>query len=72
MCMRECPRSRGGFVWAETLECAEESSTEMLAWNRDQYRALARRTKTLVRRDRDRYVRSLAEEVEGQLNANDH
>ncbi|KAG0725162.1 DNA replication licensing factor MCM4 [Chionoecetes opilio] len=55
----------------ETLEKIEESRAARLAGNRDQHRALSRRTRTLLRRDKERYVRSLAEDVEGHLNAND-
>ncbi|KAG0717388.1 Craniofacial development protein 2 [Chionoecetes opilio] len=67
----ERPRSRRGFVSTETLEKIEESRAARLAGNRDQHRALSRRTRTLLRRDKERYVRSLAEDVEGHLNAND-
>ena len=70
-CIGERPRSRGGFASAETLDSIEESRAARLAGNRDQYRALSRRTRTLLRRDKERYVRSLAEDVEGHLNAND-
>ena len=70
-CIGERPRSRSGVASEETLECIEESRTARLAGNRDQYRALARRTRTLLRRDKERYVRDLAGEVEGNLNAND-
>ncbi|KAG0711917.1 Peroxisomal N(1)-acetyl-spermine/spermidine oxidase [Chionoecetes opilio] len=54
-----------------TLEKIEESRAARLAGNQDQHRALSRRTRTLLGRDKERYVRSLAEDVEGQLNAND-
>ncbi|KAG0698159.1 Protein spinster [Chionoecetes opilio] len=70
-CIGERPRSRRGFVSTETLEKIEESRAARLAGNRDQHRALSRRTRTLLRRDKERYVRSLAEDVEGHLNAND-
>ncbi|KAG0721870.1 Ankyrin repeat and SOCS box protein 3 [Chionoecetes opilio] len=70
-CIGERPRSRRGFVSTETLEKIEESRTARLAGNRDQHRALSRRTRTLLGRDKERYVRSLAEDVEGHLNAND-
>ncbi|KAG0713027.1 Transposon TX1 uncharacterized protein [Chionoecetes opilio] len=70
-CIGECPRSRRGFVSTETLEKIEESRAARLAGNRDQHRALSRRTRTLLRRDKERCVRSLAEDVEGHLNAND-
>ena len=67
----ERPRSRSGFASEETLENIEESRAARLAGNRGRYRALARRTRALLRRDKERYVRSLAEDVEGHLNAND-
>ncbi|KAG0714738.1 hypothetical protein GWK47_013555 [Chionoecetes opilio] len=70
-CIGERPRSRRGFVSTETLEKIKESRAARLAGNRDQHRALSRRTRTLLRRDKERYVRSLAEDVEGHLNAND-
>ncbi|KAG0726185.1 LINE-1 retrotransposable element ORF2 protein [Chionoecetes opilio] len=70
-CIGERPRSRRGFVSTETLEKIEESRAAGLAGNRDQHRALSRRTRTLLGRDKERYVRSLAEDVEGHLNAND-
>ncbi|KAG0720902.1 Transposon TX1 uncharacterized protein [Chionoecetes opilio] len=70
-CIGERPRSRRGFVSTETLEKIEVSRAARLAGNRDQHRALSRRTRTLLRRDKEKYVRSLAEGVEGHLNAND-
>ncbi|KAG0720366.1 hypothetical protein GWK47_048649 [Chionoecetes opilio] len=71
-CIGERPRSRRGFVSTETLEKIEESRAARLAGNQDQHRALSRRTRTLLGRDKERYVRSLAENIEGYLNANDH
>ncbi|KAG0728634.1 Protein LIAT1 [Chionoecetes opilio] len=70
-CIGERPRSRRGFVSTETLEKIEESRAAGLAGNRDQHRALSRQTRTLLGRDKERYVGSLAEDVEGHLNAND-
>ena len=56
----------------ETLESIEESRAARLAGNHDhQYRALSRRTGALLRRDKERYVRGLAEDVVCHLNAND-
>ena len=55
----------------ETLGSIEKSHTDKLAGNQDQYRALSHRTRTLLRRDKERYVRSLTEDVEGHLNANE-
>ncbi|KAG0721629.1 hypothetical protein GWK47_046104 [Chionoecetes opilio] len=66
-CIGERPRSRCGFVSTETLENIEESSGS----NQDQHRALSPRTRTLLGRDKERYVRSLSEDVEGHLNVND-
>ena len=70
-CIGERPRSRSGFTSVETLECNEESRAARLAGDHDQYRALSRRTRTLLRRDKESYVRSLAEDVECHLKAND-
>ena len=53
------------------LDSIEKNHAVRLAGNQDQYRALSRRTRTLLRRDKEKYVRSLAEDVEGYLNAND-
>ena len=69
-CIGERPRSRSGVASEETLTTIEESRAARLAGNRDQYRALARRTRALLRRDKERYVKDLAEEVEGCLSAN--
>ena len=59
--------SRSGFTSVKTLESIEKSRTSRLAGNHDQYRALSRRTRTLLRRDKERYVRGLAEDVEYHL-----
>ena len=55
----------------ETLDSIVRSCAARLTGNQDQYGALSRRTRTLLRRDKERYVRSLMEDVEGYLNAND-
>ena len=39
--------------------------------SRDQYRALSRKTRTILKRDKEWYVRNLAENAEGHLRAND-
>ena len=70
-CGGERPRSRGGFASVETLNIIEKSRAARLAGSRDLYRALSRRIITLLRRDKETYVRSIAEDVEGYLNAND-
>ncbi|KAG0721658.1 Ribulose-phosphate 3-epimerase [Chionoecetes opilio] len=53
-CIGERPRSRRGFVSTETLEKIEESRAARLAGNRDQHRALSCRTRTLLRKDKER------------------
>ena len=63
--------SRSGFASVETLESIEESRAAKLAVNHDQHRALPLRIRTLLKRDKERYVRGLAEDVECLLNAND-
>ena len=70
-CIGDRPRSRGGFASGETLQCIEESRTARLAGDHGRYRTLVRRTRALLRGDKERYVRDLAGEVEGNLNAND-
>ena len=55
----------------ETLESIEESRAARLAGNQDQYRALLRRTRTLLSRDKEWYVRALAEDVGCHLSAKD-
>ena len=68
-CIGERPRSQSGFTSVKTLESIEESRAARLAGDHDQYRALSRRTRTLLRRDKERYVSALAEDVECHLNA---
>ena len=58
-CVEVCPRSQDGFALAKTLDSIEKSRAAKLAGSRDQYRALCRRTRTLLRKE---YVRSLAED----------
>ena len=70
-CIAERPRSRRGFTSVKTLESIEESRAARLAEDHDQYRALSRRTRTFLRRNKERYVRGLAEDAERHLNAND-
>ncbi len=65
------PRPKCGFASEETLENNEKSRAARPAGNQDRYRALSHRTRALLRRDKERYVRSLAEEVEGHFNVND-
>lgn len=51
------------------LKNIEKSCAALLAWDSDQYMALSGRTRTLLRRDKERYVNGLAENVEGCLRA---
>ena len=53
-CVGWRPRSQGGLASAETLDSIEKSRAARLAGSRDQYRALSRRTRTLLRRDKER------------------
>ena len=70
-CIGERPRSRSGVASREMLENIEESRAARLSGDLDRYRTLSRRTRALLSRDKERYVRELAEEVEGRLNLND-
>ena len=65
-------RSRDEFTSAGTVDSIEKNYSAKLAENQDQYRTLSCRTVIiLLRRHKDRYVRSLAKDDEGHLNAND-
>ena len=69
---KECIGERpSGFASEETLECIEENLAAKLAGTHDQYRPLSRRTRGLLRREIERYVRGLDDDVECHLNAND-
>ena len=57
-CVRGRLRSQSRFASAEMLDSIEKSRAAKLAGSRDQYRTLTRRTRTLLRRDKERYVRS--------------
>ena len=63
-CIGERPRSRSGFTSVETLESIEESRSARPAGDHDHYRALSSRTRILLRRNKERYVRGLAEDIE--------
>ena len=39
--------------------------------NRDQYKVLSRKTRTILKRDKERYAINVAEDVEGHSNTND-
>ena len=58
---------RGAFVLQETLDLVEESRAARLAGDRGQHRTLSRRARASLRRDKERYVRGIVEEVEGNL-----
>ena len=69
-CVGQRPRSRSGVASEETLQAIEESRAARLAGDLDQHRTLARRTRALLRRDKERYVKGIAEEVEGCFHMN--
>ena len=70
-CLGARPRSRRGFISGETLDKIEESRAARLAGDLEQHRNLTRSTRASLRRDKERYVRGIAEEVEGHFRAND-
>ena len=65
------PRTRQNIISQETLEATDTCRTARLAGNRELHRSLVRRTRTLLRRDKEQYIRNLAEEVEGHFLVND-
>ena len=54
-CIGERLSSQSGFTTVETLESIEESRAARLAGDHNQYRALSHRTRTPLRRDKERY-----------------
>ena len=68
-CTGERPKSQSGFTSVETLDSIEKNHAASLAGNHGQYRTLPHRTTALQRRDKERYVIGLAEEVECHLKA---
>ena len=70
-CLGARPRSRRSFITGEMLNIVEESRAARLAGNLRQHRNLTRSAKALLRRDKERYVRGIAEQVEGHFRAND-
>ena len=65
------PRTRRNSISQETLDATEASRTARLVGDRVLHRSLARRTRTLLRRDKEQNIRKLAEEVEGHFLVND-
>ena len=53
-----------GGIRGHGVDSLRRSCAARLARSRDQYRVRFRRTRTLLKRDKERYVRSLAEEVD--------
>ena len=70
-CIGECPRQQGCVTSAEMLENIKKSCAAGLAGNQAQYRTLSHRTRTFLRRVKERYISFLLKEVEGHFNAND-
>ncbi len=69
-CLGERPWSRSGVALEETLRAIEESRAARLAGNHGRYRTLSHRTRAVLRRDKEGYVRALAQDVDGCFNAN--
>lgn len=66
----ERPRSWGGAVSRKRLEYIEESRVARLDPDSDRYRALPRKTRTLMRRDKERFKRGLLENAKGCFHSN--
>ena len=65
------PRTRRNGISQETLDATEAGRAARLAGDRELHRSLARRTRSLLRRDKEQQIRELAEEVEGHFLVND-
>lgn len=66
----ECAEVEGRLCLGDANEY-KKSIAGRLAGNSYQYRALSRRIRTLLGRNKDKYPRSLVEDAVGPLNAND-
>lgn len=67
-CNGEHPISRSGFASVRSVE-NKGSHGARLAGNLEEYRAQLHRARALQRRDKERYIRNLTEDVKGHFNA---
>ena len=65
------PRTRQNTISLETLEATEACRKARLNGNQVLRRSMVRRARTLLRRDKEQFIRNLAEEVEGHFLVND-
>ena len=63
-CVGQRPRTGRAFISSETLGLIEESRAARLAGDLGLHRAMSRRVRASLRRDKEGYVRSICEEVE--------
>lgn len=61
----------GDFIPRQTLTVIPESQSARLVGKRDQCSALSHTIAALLMKDKERYLRSLPEDVEGHFSAND-
>ncbi|XP_069972960.1 uncharacterized protein [Penaeus vannamei] len=66
-------RTRAGryFISQETLDATDACRAARLAEDRDLHHSQVRRTRSLLRRDKEQFLRNFAEEVEGHFLVND-
>nr|XP_027207908.1 uncharacterized protein LOC113801282 [Penaeus vannamei] len=60
----ERPRTRQNYISLEILEATDVCRMARLNGNQDLRRSLVRRARTLLRRDKEHFIRNLAEEVD--------
>ena len=65
------PRAVQNSISRETLEATDACRAARLTGDRELHRSHVRRTRSLLRRDKEQFIRSLAEEVEGHFLVND-
>ncbi|XP_069981048.1 uncharacterized protein [Penaeus vannamei] len=66
-----CPRAIQNFISQETLEAMDACRAARLTGDWEFHHSHVRRTRSLLRKDKEQFIRSLAKEVEGHFLVND-
>lgn len=68
----DSPRARQKFIFQKTLEATDVCCKAYLTGDHDLHRSLVCKTRSLLTRDKEKFVSNLAEEIEGHFLVNDH
>lgn len=63
----KCPRTRQNFTLLQILKATDVCRMAHLNGNRDLLHSLGHRASTLLRRDKEQFIRNLAKKVEGRM-----